>query len=216
MLVSFTSLASVPVHYDRYSATSGLGYGTKGKPHKFRATGNFVETLDAAFKDLFSVVPARFGSPEVITSAGAHVDKPGYHGLGRACDIDGLFFSQKTFITLNFERDIQFYLGVESILRKHFGTVLNYGYDAAHRDHFHVDDGTNIGWNQYAKSRVIFVQHALNACFGTGIAADGAYGPQTRDALKMIATEIGVGPINVVENWKRFLDASATKAFDLA
>ena len=100
------------------------------------------------------------------------MDKPGYHGLGRAFDLDAIFWDNHTFITLNFPEDPFVYIGVESVIRMHFGTVLNYDYDAAHRDHFHFDDGTNPGWNKMAKSRVVFLQNVLHFLYGYGAVSE--------------------------------------------
>ena len=52
---TFSHLADVPVHYDRYSAESGFGYGTRGKPFNPRATATMVRRLErtkAALQDL--------------------------------------------------------------------------------------------------------------------------------------------------------------------
>ncbi len=216
LMITFRDLAGVPVHYDRYPKESGFGYGTRGKPLPFKGEGAFIEALDRAMTEVLAAVPASFGAAEVITSAGAYVSKPGYHGLGRAFDLDGIFFAGKEFVTLNFPSDMQFYIGVEAVLRKHFGTILNYDYDLAHRDHFHIDNGSSVGWNKVSKSRVCFLQNALNQCFGAGIQVDGAYGPETEKALKLTLEDLGIGTIGVPANWLTFLDRTAAAAFKLA
>ena len=70
------------------------------------------------FIELWRVCP--LGRAEVVTSAGAYVNKPGSHGQGRGFDLDAIFWADKNFITLHYPQDRRFYLGVEAILRKHF------------------------------------------------------------------------------------------------
>jgi hypothetical protein len=77
----------VPVHYDRLP--SPHHYGSRGKARKFHCKTDFEPLLDAAFRDVW--LYTGLGKAEVITSAGAYVDKPGQHGQGRALDIDGIF-----------------------------------------------------------------------------------------------------------------------------
>ncbi len=142
----FEKLSGVPVHYDRFPPSSGFGYGTKGKPHTFRAEPGFIVELEGFVKAL-KTYSARFGPLQVITSAGAYVDKPGYHGLGRAFDLDGLFWRDRTLVTKQFPDEPILYVAVESVIRRHFGTVLNYDYNVDHQDHFHVDNGTTVSFS---------------------------------------------------------------------
>src|SRR6185436_7057933 len=87
----------VPVHYDRLA--SPHHYGSRGKARNFHCKTDFEPLLDAAFRDVW--LYTGLGKAEVITSAGAYVNKPGQHGQGRAFDIDGIFWSDKTFVTLH-------------------------------------------------------------------------------------------------------------------
>jgi hypothetical protein len=119
----FTELAGVPVHYDRFPEPE-FSYGTRGKPMRFHCTPAFQQKLEVCFQELWQVCP--LGPAEVITSAGTFVDKPGHHGRGSAFDLDGIFWANKTFITLHYPMDRPVYLAVDALLRKHFGTVLNY------------------------------------------------------------------------------------------
>lgn len=168
----FKKLAGIPVHYARPPLAP---YGTKGVEYKFFSEKDFEEKLNTAFSELFE--RAQLEKPEVITSAGAYVNKSGYHGRARAFDLDGIFWKDKVFITKNYPSDKSFYLGVEAVLRKHFGTVLNYNYNRAHQDHFHIDDGTEIGFNTASKSKVLFVQDSLSQILEIPVSVDGVYGP---------------------------------------
>jgi hypothetical protein len=200
-MTSFSSLAGVPVNYAREPVAA---YGTRGRPHTFNCTTGFLQKLESCFDELFTVSP--LGRAEIITSAGALVEKPGFHGLGRAFDLDALFWPGRDFITLRFPIDQKFYLGVEAVLRKHFGTVLNYLYNADHHDHLHVDDGSEVGFVKSSTSRVFFVQAALTHVLGVTVGIDGAYGPETEGGIRTAFTRLGLGgDINTRGVWLEFL-----------
>jgi hypothetical protein len=205
---SFSSLAGVPVNYAREPVAP---YGTRGKPHTFRCTSGFLQKLEACFDELFSVSP--LGRAEVITSAGAFVEKPGFHGLGRAFDLDAVFWPGRDFVTLRYPTDQKFYLGVDAILRKHFGTVLNFLYNADHHDHLHVDDGSEVGFVKSSKSRVLFVQAALTHVLNVPVGIDGIYGTETEGGLRTAFERLGIsGDINTREVWLEFLTDIAREA----
>jgi len=65
-LDTFTELSGVPVHYDRFPAESGFGYGTKGRPHTFRVTPSFIQELDACIDELKGYSQAKLGALEVM------------------------------------------------------------------------------------------------------------------------------------------------------
>jgi hypothetical protein len=208
----FTELAGVPVNYDRLPPPHN--YGTRGTPTRFHTTEEFQEKLDACFAELWTVCP--LGQAELITSAGAYTAKPGYHGRGRAFDLDCMFWSDRTFITVDYQTDARFYLGVESIVRKYFGTVLNYNYNASHRDHFHIDDGTEVGFRR-VRSILLFTQAVLTEIYDDPVEIDGQYGSETADALDRVLATIDIETdLSQTTNWLSFLNATAARAFDLA
>ena len=106
----------------------------------------------------------------------------------------------------------QLYLGIEAILRKHFGTVLSYDYNRAHEDHFHFDNGTAVKFKTAAKSHVIFVQNAIALVYQIKIGRDGVWGPQTDREVKALRDRFGIGALSNVDNWKAFLDRVAEDA----
>ena len=185
----FRTLAGVTVHYDR-SSEPGLGYGTRGQPWRFHCTTAFQTKLRRCFQELWTVCP--LGPANLILSAGTYVDKPGSHGLGRGFDLDGLLWDGKTFVTLGYPNDTRFYLAIEAVFRKHFGTVLNYNYDPAHRDHLHVDDLSPIGYDATHRSRVLYLQAALTHLFSRPVLIDGISGPQTDGAARDVVMALGL------------------------
>ncbi len=205
----FTELGGVSVHYARPPIAP---YGSRGKPYNFHVTPEFEEKLVACFEELWEACP--FGRAEVVTSAGAYVDKPGYHGQGRAVDIDAIFWVQHDFVTLNYNADGVLYLGIEAVVRKHFGTVLNYLYNASHRDHLHVDDGTEVDFHTSSRSRVLFLQAALTHVFELPVMIDGIYGNQTAGAVAEALRRVGsTGNIENRQTWKKLLSGIAETAF---
>lgn len=216
---SFEELAGVPVHYDR---APNAGYGTRGIPYTFHCTEPFEEKLHAAFEELWVVCP--LGEAEVITSAGVYVDKSGMHGEGRAFDIDGIFWADRTFITKQYPSDPSFYLAVESVLRKHFGTVLNYKFDAAHQDHFHISDRGEPGFVATHESRVKYWQMALTHLFDRPVTVDGLVGPETNGASRALLRERGEAEDDEMDTdeklhrtldrvWKDLLNEAAERGF---
>lgn len=221
---TFDKLAGVPVHYDRYSNPQ-YGYGTRGKPGTWPCTTHFEEKLHAAFQELWDVCP--LGEAEVITTAGAWVNKPGMHGKGRGFDVDGIFWADRTFVTKNYPEDRPFYLAVEAVLRKHFGTVLNYEYNVDHQDHLHIDDGSETGFVPGHRSRVLFLQMAISHVFERPIGIDGVTGPETNGAARKLLVDLALADESDVSSdsklherlrkkWMDLLDLTATEGFKRA
>jgi hypothetical protein len=212
----FENLGGVPVHYDRLA--SPHNYGTRGKATRFFCTEGVETKLNQCFRELWDVCP--LGQAQVITSAGAWVDKPGFHGSGRAFDLDGIFWANKSFVTLSdgfMGGDRKFYHAVEAIIRRHFGTVLDYHYNADHRDHFHLDDGTAVDFDTGSLSRVKFLQAALTFIHDQEIRIDGAFGPQTRQAITVCLNALDIsGNVDTPTVWKEFLLKTARKGFEAA
>lgn len=205
----FTELSGVPVHYARPPLAP---YATRGKPYRFHVIESFEQELEAFFGELWEVCP--LGQAEMITSAGAYVNKSGYHGRGRGFDIDAIFWPERDFVTLDYPSDPVFYLGVEAILRKHFGTVLGFIYNRAHQDHFHIDNGTSVKFTTSSTSRVLFVQAALTHVLDISVSIDGQYGSQTSAAIKKALKNMGsTGELGNKSTWKKFLNHIAERAF---
>lgn len=209
---SFTTLGGgVPVHYDRPPLAP---YGSRGVPHTFFSTTAFEAKLDRCFEQLWELNP--FGKAEVITSAGAWVPKPGFHGLGRGFDLDGIFWAGKSFVTLRDGfggNDRPFYLAVEAVLRMHFGEVLNYNFNADHRDHFHISD-LEPAFNPERTTTAYFLQNALTFVLGRRVGIDGEIGPETRGALTATLGDLGIGgSLNDLNVYRQFLGAVANRVF---
>lgn len=208
----------VPVHYDRMDQP--FHYGSKGKQFTLAAEKSLENLLDDAFAELWTKCP--LGKADIILTAGAFVCKSGQHGKGKAFDCDGIWWGDRLLLTKNYPKDAQAYLGVEAILRKHIGTVLNFEYNASHQDHWHLDTGSSPGFSPSSRSRVLFLQMALSKLFGRRVSVDGGIGDETRDAVRdvledlRLATAAEMSTDNKTDNaltrhWMAFLDAAADK-----
>jgi hypothetical protein len=211
---SFTTLGGlVPVHYDRFDPPHN--YGTRGRQLTFFCEQDFEVLLDNAFREVWLFTG--LGRAEVITSAGAFVNKPRAHGRGRAFDLDGIFWSTKTFVTqpAGFAGgDRKFYFGIEAVLRRHFGVVLDYLFNSDHRDHFHVDDSNSLAFSTTSRSKVGSLQGMLNHVWGKNVDEDGGWGNQTEGAVNEVLVVADIpGPITNQEQWLLFLKKTAEKAF---
>ena len=204
------SINNIPLHYARLTSHP---YGTRGTQRDFLIEESFLKILEAAFKEIFDNCP--LGAPEVITTAGIFVNKPGQHGHGKAFDLDAIFWDNESLVTLNFLHQKELYLGIESFLRKHFGIVLNYFYPN-HKDHWHVDTSVPIDYNETSKSETLYVQMVLKYIYGEEILVDGIWGRQTRGVVNEIFNKLQIEtPITTKKNYLKFLDLTGKIAFKL-
>lgn len=209
-LIGYSTVGGAEIRYDRLSRAA---YGTPGVgPRTVRSTPEFRVKLEAALKDLEGLT----GSPLLyLVSGGFHVVKAGRHAEGRACDLDALFWPEASgiapLVTLQAPEDTCRYLAVEAVLRRHFGTVLNYWYNASHRDHWHVDDAGPLGWYAGSRSRAVFVQAACRFIHGPTLQIDGVCGPATLAALRHLLCEpMGAGDS---PEWRAFLHLTAQRGW---
>lgn len=208
---AINSINNIPLHYARLV---NHPYGTRGEQRHFSIDTNFLEVLKAAFDEVFSNCP--LGKPEVVTTAGIFVNKPGQHGHGTAFDLDAIFWKDHTLVTKNFIHQKELYLGVESFLRKHFGIVLNYLYDS-HEDHWHVDTSVVVDYQESSKSETLYLQMVLKYIYGKPVIIDGLSGPQTRGFTNDVFNRLHINtPITTKVNYLKFLDITGKVAFKLS
>ena len=209
-LIRFEEVAGVPIHYARPPVAP---YGSIGKPRKPRLDREFYTKLEVCMSELWDLL----GRAKAVVSGGCYVEKPGMHGAGRAIDIDAIWWDKgPPIITLNYPNDRRRYLALEAQLRKHFGLVLNYHYNRAHRDHFHVDDSQPVGFFSTA-SRVVFIQAALIYLWDKDIEHDGIWGQQTESAVLSITSQLeSSDDLLSLGGWTGFLDAAIYTGFGLS
>lgn len=209
---SYDALAGVALHYARPPVAP---YGSRGRQQTFSSTRKLRDTFEAALEELADVCP--LGRPEVLTSAGTFVNKEGQHGKGQAVDVDAIFWADRAFVTDFYLTDTRFYLAVESVFRRHFGLVLNYLYNTAHHDHFHMDLGVPVGFSTGSRSRVLYLQASLTHVHDHPVLIDGIWGGQTSGASDAVLSDLGLsGKITTKSTWLAYLDRTARLGFGQA
>jgi hypothetical protein len=210
-IIVFDHLAGAAVHYARAPVAT---YGTRGKgPRRQRLRQSVHQALTAALEELWSLHP--WGRAEVIVSAGAMVPQsdrrgPGdRHVQGRAYDLDAIWWpgAGRRLVTLEAPDGWPHYLAVEAVLRRHLGTVLGWHYNEAHRDHWHIDDGSPVGWGPRSRSRVTYLQAALVHVWGQSVAIDGVWGPRSEAAAQAAAGGSWSWPEMLLATARRGLEA---------
>jgi len=81
-----------------------------------------------------------------------------------------------------------------------FPTVLNYDYNAGHRDHWHCDLGFSLGWRS-ADSQVVFVKRALKEIWGASLTVDRSWNTAAQTDLRSAGYDFSASG-----GWDRFLD----------
>jgi hypothetical protein len=188
---TYSTIGGVPLRYVRTSPDI--------THYRARSTSAFEEKLDNFSREVASVAPQWYGDLRYFATAGAYVNKPKYHGLGRAFDLDmvcwrhatcgpilGHHVSQRRVIRRR-------YIGVDALARRWFKYVLDGWYNAAHRDHLHLDDGGGaLVFNTAYRSDTVFIQAAANVMISAGLVIDGIYGPKTHDAFAVMKNRLGI------------------------
>lgn len=208
---TINAINGIDLHYAR---TTSHPYGTIGVHKSFEIDNQFLITLRAALKEVFNHCP--LGKPNVITTAGIKVIKPGQHRHGEAFDLDAIFWDNHSLITNNFIHQKVLYLGIESFLRKHFGIVLNHFYPN-HADHWHLDSSVPVDYDKNAKSETLYVQLVLQYIYGKSLIVDGVWGRQTSGLVNEVFSRLKIKtPITTKVNYKKFLDLTGKIAFKLS
>lgn len=188
---AYPTIGGVPLRYVRSSPHLHRYYA--------RSTSDFERRLDNFSRNLASIAPKSYGKLQYFGTAGAYVNKPKFHGLGRAFDLDIVRWRHVTcgpilgHHTYRYRIVQRRYIGVDAIARRWFKYVLDGWYNAAHRDHIHLDDGGGaLVFNVNYRSDTVFIQAAANVMLGTNLAVDGIYGPKTRVAFNKMKNRLGI------------------------
>jgi len=215
-LVTVADLDGVPLFYARAGAP---------RPQSFAIESGFRDVVVATVKSVRFRAPQGFGALVSITSAGAFVNKPGAHGLGRAFDHDAWTFENVDIRPLRRDHAAssralrQRYWGLAAIIRSRSAFVLHGEYDAAHRDHIHQDNvAATRAFTTGSEAAVKLAQAICKHVYAnTSLAIDGDYGPLSRAAIReaMISVDL---PGDIFDNsqWHRFLLRSGRLGFELS
>lgn len=217
-MVTFNAVGGAATHYAR---NIGSGLRNPGKKTSFRAESAFKGKLDAMFNELWK--NCALGRADIVVTAGAFVDrnvagstKKSAHAQGRAFDIDGIIWRatdkrpEKVWYAIDFDKDAPFYWGVGGILNRHMKHVLHARYNAAHHDHYHIQDTLAPKFATGSKAQVKFLQAALTHVHATPVTIDGGFGAGTRSATAAVLARLNIaGDITTQSVWHQFNLATA-------
>lgn len=229
-LTSFDSAGGVPCYYARTNAA--YGDLSKCTAHRERQLSlRTLRLLSGALRELDRVFDCLLGSLTAVVSGGAYVDKAGPHSRGRAFDLGGLHWRHYLLTTIGVAAEwhkgtadgevLCLYLGVESILRKHFGSVLGMhfappGRERDHWNHWHLDDETEVGYwpeGHGSGTRVRYLQESLTHVWRISCGRpDGDEGPKTRRAAEIVRERLSLGPLTDATEWRQYLTLTALEA----
>ena len=210
---AYATIGGIPLRYVRTNPDLTT--------YRARSTSAFEKKLDNFSHDLARTAPRSYGSLRYFATAGAYVNKPKFHGLGRAFDLDMVSWSRTSCQPIRGHHAYRYrvvrrrYIGVDALARRWFKYVLDAWYNAAHRDHMHLDDGGGaLVFNTGYRSDVVFIQAAANVMINGGLVIDGLYGPKTDAAFRRMKNRLEI-PHRVAtdpEAYRRFLWRLAHRA----
>ena len=215
-LVTVARLDGVPLLYARAGAP---------RPQSFSIEAAFRDVLVATVMSVRFRAPLAFGDLVSITSAGAFVEKPGAHGLGRAFDHDAWTFENVDIRPLRRDHAAasralrQRYWALAAIIRSRSAFVLHGEYDAAHQDHIHQDNvAPTRAFTTGSEAAVKLTQAVCKHIYGkSDLVIDGDFGPLSQAAVReaMITVDL---PGDIFDNsqWERFLLRSGRLGFELS
>lgn len=198
------SILGVPLYYERLASGDPWGDLPDSEKYGVRVMPSFKRRLTTSFEELFGIT----GRPKGIITAGGWVEKPGAHGMARAFDLDGIVWENSSWRATEYPS--AFYCGLLCHFMLTFGNVLGWEYNAAHRDHFHMDDLTQPLFRTNSRSVVTSIQAALKYVWPSAVIeavganwVDGDWGPATASAFKKIVPFSGSWPTQL--SYEEFL-----------
>ena len=205
-LVRFSEIAGVPVHWQRWD-NIGLRNIDPG----------FLAELSCALDSLWRVCP--WGNAEAILSHGAYVNKPGWHGRGKALDLTGIRWpGQVPFVCGHTADNDDWlrYIGIEATLRRFIPQVLGWHEKSGrHRHHWHLDARPVQGFQVTSHVDVCFAQDAITKVWGEYLQVDGLWGRKSRSAMARLMRDTGIEDFSTESGWEDFLQRTAMRSFAL-
>jgi hypothetical protein len=195
------SLVGVTLYYER--TASGDPWGDLPDTEKYGVwmLPSFRNRCEDCFQNLFNIT----GRPEGIITAGGYVEKPGAHGMARALDLDGIVWGEGkgSWRATEMETPAQRlrYYGIQAHCMLYFGNVLGWEYNAAHKDHLHLDDLQQPLFRLNSKAVVTGIQAMLKYVWPNAVIEsvgekwiDGNWGSATASAFRKVVAFSGQWP----------------------
>lgn len=201
--------------------------GGTNDPQTFPVDVAFKDVLERTVRLVAARAPEEFGQLKRLGTAGMLVDKPGMHGVGRACDWDIWTFSDVKIAPLNRDhadpsQDVRRrYWALAALCRSVSSFVLHAEFNADHEDHIHQDNGGgSVRFNAGSQSTVKLVQSLCNEIYDRSprLVVDGSLGSNTQaaidEALDMV--HLGGGSLTDTGTWRQFLRRTGRLGFRLS
>lgn len=212
-LVCTNNIDGIPFEYPTKIARhpeSGL-YVISRRQHT--RTQRFTRSVKGALSEFLRNMSRCAMPVEAIITAGSlycrcisNTNRLSNHSFGDAIDIVGVRWSAvggpasqlRETIVHNYRDPVQRALlrRMNACLRLSFSTVIDYNYNRAHRDHFHVDMNRGRGWNPRGRTTLVFVQEALSDALQRSIPISGKLDSATLRALSEFSGQNVSGSIS--------------------
>lgn len=200
-----TNALPVPFMYDRiselgipYDNPEWKTYGHMDFYNELVEFGEYLETM--------GVLESEEAKVKFVLTAGIYVNKPGWHGKGKACDFDGFQMMDK--VVYLYKQGVNKVtqgvtivsmppvLGcrIAAALSLYFGLVITWGYNSRHEDHIHFDMSYPVGWRKkdpgVRTTQTVLLQEILVHCYCANLETDGIFGSLTQAAWLIAMGEI--------------------------
>ncbi|MDO5683530.1 MAG: hypothetical protein Q4G46_11980 [Propionibacteriaceae bacterium] len=215
--------SELPRHGDVGGAR--LHYDLDGRPRSFHFDAGFHRQLTEWWTDWRET--SGLTAADRIDSYGAWIDGgntcDSWHHAGRAFDIGRVRRGEDVLVSCR--EDLWAGTGDEPALRRrywslaahlhiHFAYVLTYLFDAAHRNHIHIDNGVSgSGLSTFrsgSRVQVQVVQASSRWLFDEAVEITGRMDTATRRASNAVLGALGrSGGLASTDNWHAFLRAAA-------
>lgn len=203
-----------------------LVYEPTAQPAAMRFDPGFLEQLTRWLADFNTT--SRYGRPRQIWSYGAHVIKQecaSWHAEGRAFDFSRLRVGDKVLVSCR--EDLwhtatatqqaslrRRYWTLAASLHLHFAYVLTHHFDAAHRNHIHVDNGiSGSGMSRFDPDSRVQNQAVQAICaeiWGRPGEVTGSWA-EARHHVAPVLDQLGVRDLTKQQTWQAFLRASVQR-----
>ena len=199
--------------------------GGSTEPRTFPVDAAFKDVLERTVRLVVDRAPEEFGQLKRLATAGMMVDKPGMHGMGRACDWDVWAFSDVKISPLSRDHEDpskavrRRYWALAALCRSVSSFILHAEFNADHEDHIHQDDGGSVAFNAGSRSTVKLVQSVCNEIFDRSprLVVDGTFGSKTQQAIEAALDTVHLeGSLTDTGTWRQFLRRSGRLGFRLS
>lgn len=207
---------------------AALHYEIGGARQSFRIDDGFNRQLEVWWADWLETTGVRATRIDTYgTWINGQGDCSSWHHAGRAFDVAQLLRGDEVLVSCR--EDLwsgsspgvlaerrRGYWSLTAHLHIHFASVLTYLFDAAHRNHIHVDNGRSGSdlstFRQGSRVQVHAVQAAARWLFDEPVEVTGRYDSATRSAADNVLRALGRrGNLTSTDNWHAYLRAAAQR-----